>query len=188
MAWQREITWKRFDERGEERCVFACDGTACNVEGVGAVAINGSGLVFQYRLELTPSWDLVRAGIIVRLGADEYSLVVERRDLGSWALDGAAAPQFDGCTDLDLGLSPSTNCVTIMRLGLDQGGSGESRAIQVTEPELVPQVLEQKYRRLGVSSYEYSAGDFTAVLETDESGIVLVYPGMFERALESAVR
>lgn len=182
--WQREIAWRRFDERGEERCGFACEGDVCGAEGVGAVAINGSGFVFQYRIEMDGGWRVHRAGIVTRLGGDDFTAMLERHEDGTWSVGGLRAPQFDGCDDIDLGFSPSTNVITIKRLGLKVGGSATTRSILVTEPELALGVLEQTYRRLDDARYEYQTGDFTAVLSVDTEGVVTQYPGLFEAMLE----
>lgn len=178
--WQREVAWKRFDERGEERCGLACDGEICGAEGVGAVAINGSGLVFQYRIELGDDWQVRRAGIITKLGADEFTVILERHEDGNWSVGSVRTPQFDGCDDVDFAFSPATNTVAIRRMGLAVGESRVTKAILVTEPELLLEAVEQTYTRLDESRYEFRAGPFTAVITVDEDGIVSQYPGMFQ--------
>lgn len=186
MGWQRETGWKRFDERGEERAAFACADGACGLEGMGAVAINGSGLVFQYRIEFSPGWEVRRAGAVARLGAEEFTLAVERGDEGGWLINGIRAHEFDECLDLDLSFSPSTNTATIKRLALRVGEGATSNAILVHEPELTLSVLEQTYHRVDERQYEYRAGEFVAMIEVDEDELVSEYPGMF-RALAAQV-
>lgn len=183
MAWQRETAWRRFDERGEERSVFICDAGTCVVEGIGAVAINGSGLIFEYRIEHDVGWSPVRATIVSRLGPDEFRLALEHRADGTWTVDGLHVAEYDGCTDIDLAFSPSTNVTTIRRLALEPGKQGRSTAVYVTEPELTLQRIEQTYRRLDQTTYEYRSGEFTARLEVDQDGIVTSYPGHFEVAI-----
>jgi len=183
MAWQREMAWRRLEEHGEERCVFACDDEQCVLEGVGAVAINGSGLIFEYRLECTTGWEIKRAGIIARLGTDEFHRVLERRDDGTWLVDGVHAAEYDRCEDLDLYFSPSTNTVTMRRLQLRVGEERQVRSLLVAEPELNLHPLDQVYRRADQRHYEYQAGDFRAVIEVDEDGVVLDYPGLFTASM-----
>jgi hypothetical protein len=185
MAWQRETAWRRLDEHGEERAIFVCNDLVCAVEGVGAAAINGSGLIFEYRMELGPDWVVRRAGVVARLGPEEFHRVIERRDDG-WLIDGVRAAEYAGCTDLDLSFTPSTNTCAIRRLGLEIGQEGESTAVWVAEPKLTLHVLDQRYKRLDTRRYEYRTGDFSAVIEVDDDGIVTSYPGLFESAMQAA--
>lgn len=180
MAWQKDMAWRRLDEKGQERCIFVCAEALCGLEGLGAVAINGSGLVFEYRMQLTPAWDLRQASIVAHLGDDEFALNVEHREDGSWLFNGALAAEYTMCTDIDLSFSPSTNTMAIKRLNLAVGQEGASRAVYVSEPELKLSVLDQLYRRVDQHRYEYSTGDFTGEIEVDDEGIVQKYLGLFE--------
>lgn len=184
MAWQRDTAWRRLDEHGQERCVFMCDQGVCFVEGVGAVAINGSGLVFEYHLEYSEGWEIRRGAIVSRLGAEEYRLSLERRDDGIWSVNGTPVPEYAGCDDIDVSFTPSTNTATIRRLALDVGQQQSSRAVYVAEPELTLHVVEQTYRRTAKTQYAYIADSFEATIDVDDDGIVTTYPGLFEHALE----
>lgn len=177
------MAWRRLDEHGEERCAFLCTEAACIVEGIGAVAINGAGFIFEYRIEHDAAWTVNRAEVVSRLGGDEFRVMIERAGAG-WEVDGVRAAQFDGCTDVDLAFSASTNTTALKRMALEVGGEGESRAILVEEPELTLTTLSQSYRRTGARSYDYRAGDYRVTLETDDEGVITVYPGRFEPALE----
>lgn len=181
MAWQREVAYRRLDEHGEERCVYACVGGMCVVEGMGAAAIDGSGMVFEYRLELTEAWQVRHAVVVIRLGQDESRRTIERQD-DSWIVDGVHAVEFEGCEDLDFAFTPTTNSVAIRRLGLAVGQSGASRAVLVTDPELDLHMLVQHYTRVRDDLYRYESGDFTAELTVDEDGVVVAYPGLFDIA------
>lgn len=187
MQWSKDIAWKRFDERGEERCGFACHEGSCGTEGVGAVAINGSGFVFQYRIETDEGWRVRRAGIVTRLGADEFTAMIERNDEGAWTIGGVRTPRYDRCEDIDLGFSPSTNTLTLKRLALVVGETRTTRAILVTEPELMLSMVKQSYHRIDEQRYEYRVGDFSVVITVDEDGLVVDYPGMFKALQDSPV-
>lgn len=186
MDWRREMAWRRLDEHGEERCAFLCAGGACAVEGIGAIAINGSGMIYEYRIEYDDTWNPRKLEAVSRLGTDEFRMVLEQREPGVWYRDGLRVEQFDGCTDIDLGFSASTNTATIRRLALEKGEEAGSRAVLVNEPELTLELLEQSYRRVGKTTYEYVAGSFRSYIEVDEELVVLDYAGKFSAALEPA--
>lgn len=187
MPWQREMTWRRIDERGQERCIMVCAAELCAMEGLGAVAINGSGLVFEYRIQLTPNWEVQQVTIVAHLGGEEFTLTLEHRSEAGWFANGERAIELDACTDVDFSFSPSTNTVAIKRLSLAVGEEGTSVAVYVTEPELKIGVLEQRYRRIDDRRYEYRAADFTAVIEVDQDSLVTDYPELFEAAALEAV-
>lgn len=103
-----------------------------------------------------------------------------------WTTNGDPQSQVDGCIDIDLGWSPSTNTLPIRRLNLAIGDvSGPITAAWVKFPELVLEPLPQEYQRLSEAAYRYSSrgATFTANLTVDEHGIVEEYEGFWKRVL-----
>jgi hypothetical protein len=98
-----------------------------------------------------------------------------------------AAAWLDGCLDVDLEASATTNALPIHRLGLSVGGRADAPAAYVRAPTLRVERLEQTYARLPddgeIARYEYVAPafDFSAVLTYDRFGLVLDYPGIAVR-------
>ncbi len=182
MAWHRDIMWHRLDERGEERCIFMCEGEVCVVEGVGALAFNGSGMLFHYRIECDAAWQIRLAVIGAQVGSDEHSLALERRDSGHWFIAGVDAPQFDQCADLHLTFSPSTDVITTHRLALEQGRRSESRAVLVSDPTLALDIVDQRYERVDETVYRYTSGEQSGTFSVDADGLVTEYPGRYELA------
>ena len=88
---------------------------------------------------------------------------------------GARRPSLEGCTDVDLGFSPSTNALPIRRLALQVG---QSRTVQVAWlrfPQLTVARTVQTYTRLDTTRYRYASGDFEADLTVDDDGFVVDY-------------
>lgn len=98
-----------------------------------------------------------------------------RVDGGAWTIDGAARPDLDGCTDIDLGWSPSTNTLPVRRLGLDVGEEAITEAAWFRFPELVIERSVQRYQRTGERSWRYRSGPYDFDLEVDAHGIVVRY-------------
>ena len=86
-----------------------------------------------------------------------------------------ADPTLEGCTDVDLGCSPSTNTLPIRRLSLAVGASQTIQAAWVRFPELTVTSGTQTYTRLDESTYRYESGTFSAELVVDEDGLVASY-------------
>lgn len=114
---------------------------------------------------------------------------------GQWrdALRDEALPELEGCTDVDIGVTPATNTLPIRRLQLVTGESRDIAAAYVPLPSesaagpdarLLPQRAAQRYTCLEVGRryrYEGLFRGFAAVLEVDAAGLVLDYPDTFRR-------
>jgi hypothetical protein len=141
----------------------------------------------SYTLELDADWTTRTAHLWgrSRLGARELRLEADGN--GGWRVDGSAAPEVDGCPDVDLEGSAFTNALPVHRLGLEVGASATAPATYVRALDLSVERLEQRYRRLpdegDRSRYDYEspAFDTRCVLLYDESGLVLDYPGIAVR-------
>lgn len=140
-------------------------------------------LEIRYSIECDSAWRTLSAGVAVREGSRERSLRIET-GAKCWTANGDPQPQLDGCVDIDLGWSPSTNTLPIRRLNLKDGeSSGTVIATWVKFPELALEPLPQEYQRLSERSYRYSSrgGTFTANLLVDEHGLVEDYEGFWTR-------
>jgi len=101
---------------------------------------------------------------------------------------GGSAELLDDARDCDLGLSPLTNTLPLLRdRMLDRGGSFELVAAWVSVPDLRVLADRQRYTVLKVSDlftvvrYEAADGSFGADISFDQDGIVLDYPGIAQR-------
>jgi hypothetical protein len=99
-----------------------------------------------------------------------------------WRLNGAETAAVEGCIDVDLNFSPSTNLLPIRRLDLAVGQSAEVRAAWLRFPSFNLEPLQQSYRRIDETAYRYESagGTFVRDLQVAESGLVLQYPGFWE--------
>lgn len=116
-----------------------------------------------------------------QLGEAPVSLVLSRDSASAWIVNDVTVPALQGCIDVDLGFSPSTNLLPIRRLNLAIGASDAVRAAWVRFPELTVDVLEQRYTRLAEFTYLYESagGNFRRELTVNEHGFVIDYPGLW---------
>ena len=72
---------------------------------------------------------------------------------------------------------------SIGRLKLPIGRSAEIKAAYITVPELELSPAPQRYTRLAADRYRYEGlgTGFAAEIAIDADGLVLDYPGVFER-------
>lgn len=102
---------------------------------------------------------------------------------GNWEKYGASVPAFDGCTDIDISLTPFTNTLPVRRLQL---AIGDRQIIKVLYLDILAgeiKPVQQQYERLSPNSYRYQnvPNDYEAVIEVDDDGLVTDYPGLFMR-------
>ena len=108
-------------------------------------------------------------------GFETRTVALERSAKGAWSVNGAATRGLKGCTDVDLGCSPSTNTLPIRRLKLAIGASQTIQAAWVRFPELDVVKAAQTYTRLDEFTYRYASGTFQAELSVDDDGLVTAY-------------
>lgn len=182
--------WRHGEARdGFESVFLTSDGSGYRLEGHTAAVEVGTAWAVHYAISLDSTW-LTRAARIdgwSNLGRREVFL--EGDGAGGWRVDGRAAPELDGCLDVDLESSACTNTFPIHRLHLGIGQAADAPAAYVRALDLSVERLEQHYVRVvddGRSSqYDYHAPafDFEARLVYDETGLVLDYPGIARRVL-----
>jgi hypothetical protein len=117
------------------------------------------GATYELRYELEPG--LLRLELV-----GERSLEVELGELDFF----------------DLGLSPLFNSLPVWRDRLLEDGEARDYVMRFVEvPELRVSASEQRYEPLDGRRLRYKSGDFTAVLDFDDDGLVIRYEHLAER-------
>jgi hypothetical protein len=100
----------------------------------------------------------------------------------------ALGTTFGGALDCDLGLSPLTNTMPVLRHGLLTGGGPRTfQMAWVSVPDLSVQLSEQSYEFIrrdpgtGHSVVRFASDGFRADIVFDSSGFVVDYPGIGRR-------
>jgi hypothetical protein len=105
---------------------------------------------------------------------------------GRWTNhDGRHLAEFDGCLDVDLAGTPFTNTLPIRRIDWDgQLAPVELKVLYVPFDSFVPVLHRQIYACLEPGRrFRYLAADrsFEVELPVDRDGLVMDYPGRFQR-------
>lgn len=179
----RTILWRRIDQPGHEAARLHRTDEGWLLTGSAVFAHEGEPCQLTYEVVCDREWRTRSAVVTGWVGARPVDVRVAV-DGGCWRIDGEPCPAVDGCTDVDLNFSPSTNLLPIRRLGLAEGESAAVRAAWLRFPSFALQPLEQEYRRTGPTAYRYESagGSFVRELEVDESGFVVEYPGIWREA------
>jgi len=172
----RRVAWRRSDEVAtDEHCTLTLRDGGLSLVGTVLGAEAGRPVRVEYRV-LADAAGLTTAVHVRDLrGFEVRTIALERDAKGNWTVDGAKIRGLKGCTDVDLGCSPSTNTLPIRRLGLGTGASRTIQAAWIRFPELTIVKSAQTYTRLDGFTYRYASGTFEADLTVDDDGLVTSY-------------
>lgn len=175
--------------------------------GDGSLAATGIAIgtdPFPYRVEydLTTHEEFVTSRLRVRTEGRGWSraLDLRREASGAWSFEAESegdpdlpAPGGDlepvtGALDCDLGLSPLTNSMPVLRHRLhDGGGPVDFLMAWVSVPDLAVSASEQRYtfvrREPSARIVRFESEGFEADISFDDDGIVLDYPGLARRVV-----
>lgn len=173
---QRLVSWSRSPEpETYEHCMLTRTGACVTLAGTLLGSDAGVPVRVDYRVNTDRNGLSASTNVVYARGFERRSLTLERTPSGAWTVDGTEAEALDGCTDVDLGCTPATNTLPILRLGLAVGGSSAIRAAWVRFPDLSVDAATQTYQRLRDTTYRYSSGLFEADLGVDADGLVVDY-------------
>jgi uncharacterized protein len=182
------------DPFGVEFAEIALDQQNLRADGV---AIGAAPVPYRldYMLETAPGFVTSRLRVISRGEGWRRALDLQRSDAGLWSVVAGADGELDlpppggdplkfvDALDCDLGLSPVTNSMPVLRHDLLAGGGPvELTTAWVSVPDLSVRLDEQRYSSdHGVIRYEAKDGTFAADITFDTDGIVVDYPGIARR-------
>ena len=172
----RRVAWRRSDDiETDEHCTLTVRDSGLSLVGTVLGAEDGAPVRIEYRV-LADAAGVTTATHVRHLrGFETRTLALERDAKGNWTVDGKAVRSLKGCTDVDLGISPSTNTLPIRRLRLMPGKAATIKAAWVRFPDLAVVKASQTYVRVDELTWRYESGTFEADLTVDEDGLVVVY-------------
>jgi hypothetical protein len=137
----------------------------------------------RYSYELLCDADWSFRAIRIEAASGERALEIVADGSADWTVDGEWRSDLDECVDIDLSGSPFTNSLPIRRLGLAVDDEADLVVAWVDLGELSVVPDPQRYTRVDDRVYRFESldSDFEADLTVDADGIVLEYPGLFER-------
>lgn len=187
MTQPREMIWRRVMDDGSFELARLSRGVAGpEIAGTVLAAEAERPLRLDYRVACDAAWVTRRVELTLAHGGRQRALRLDHDGAGGWRRDGLAAADLEGCTDVDLGLSPSTNALPINRLRLQPGARNTIRAAWVRFPGLEVVPAEQSYEHLAERRYRYRSltSGFEAEVEVDGDGLPVDYAGIWRRIAE----
>jgi len=174
--------WRSSDGGGLEHLRLEPASFGHAVTSVVIGSVDGAAFALRWRLALDPAWRTRRLDVEV-VGSDRRLALLGDGE-GHWTnADHRPLPALAGAIDVDLLATPFTNTLPIRRLQLPVGGTAEVVVAYVTVPSLELSPETQRYTRRADRLWLFEAlgGDFRREIEVDGNGLVVRYPGLFER-------
>ena len=176
------ILWRRLDHPGLEWCQLLQTQKEKSLGGVALFEYDRLPCRMEYLIKCGSTWTAAAVEVHGQIGKRSISIQLKVDSKGRWMRNGKVVPSVDGCVDVDLGFSPSTNLLPIRRIGLRPGQEASVTAAWVEFPSLLLRPLPQLYRRIDQESmhYESAGGVFKRKLSINRQGFVTRYPDYWE--------
>ena len=171
------IRWRGLDPATLEHCHILPASSGTRIRGT--IITPDYGLF--YRLKLNDA-GLVRSIYIERTDGALLELFAD--GAGNWSdVRAEPLPALRGCLDLDLWPTPLTNSLPVWRTPWTDNTPQHFRMAWVDGDQMTVHPEQQTYTRLDSTHFRFQSdnGGFERVLELDSHGLVLTYPGLFER-------
>jgi hypothetical protein len=176
MQADRSILWRRLDIAAHEYARVHHDESSWTLSGTALLAHDAQPCRIDYVVTCDESWSTRAARASGWVGERSVDVSITA-DGGAWTMNGVPCAAVEGCIDVDLNFSPSTNLLPIRRLNLAIGSRAEVRAAWLRFPGFTLERLEQVYTRLAERTYRYESagGRFVAEIEVDDIGLPVKY-------------
>jgi uncharacterized protein len=178
-----DLQWKAKEYDTLEHCILTITDTGTEADSVITGMRDNKIFRAEYRIKTNQHWRTKHVEIKIIHDGFLQSFKLVSNETGFWTKNDKPAEIFDGCIDVDLPITPFTNSLPINRLQL---ADKEQKQIKVIYLDLLNREIKpvsQKYTRLSKTKYHYEnvPNDFEADIQVDELGLVVDYPGLFER-------
>jgi uncharacterized protein len=175
------IRWRRLDLPGTDRATLAPTETGHFLLGHARFEDARGPVDLHYSIVAGSDWRTLQARVDGLDPDGLRSLQIAVAPDGSWRINGRQVPEVQGCVDIDLAFTPATNLLSIRRLALAPGQSGEVLAAWLAYPQDLLRPLRQVYEHQADGRYRYRCPElgFETVLEVDATGFVQSYPPLW---------
>jgi hypothetical protein len=181
MLTGQTIIWRRLDKPGHESARLSLADSRWHLTGTAVFGHDRLPCRLDYQLECDSEWQTLSGRVAGWVGDEVIKVEISVDDARGWWLNGVNCAEVSGCVDLDLNFSPLTNLLPIRRLNLAVGQEAGVRAAWLKFPSFNLEPLDQVYRRIETSTYQYESagGSFVAKLEVNDVGLVTLYPNFW---------
>jgi len=181
------ILWRGLAFPGHESCGLFPRDKDWHLQGAAVFSHEEQPCRLSYDVVCDRRWHTRSARVEGWIKNNPIDIFIRTDEEGTWWLNEVEQPGVEGCTDIDLNFSPSTNLLPIRRLGLAVGEAAHVKAAWLRFPSFQLETLPQQYRRLNENTFRYESagGQFVAELKVSRAGLVIEYPGIWQMEAHS---
>jgi uncharacterized protein len=176
------LFWRKVDHPGADSCRLIKLSGGWRLSGAAVFWEAPHACHFQYDVVTDVAFRAKSATIVGYLGKKAIDIRIRSAGTRGWRVNGALNSRVAECIDVDLGFTPATNLLALLRLALKVGQRAEAPAAYLEFPSLRFTKLPQRYERTGRTEYAYEAPTvgYSGTLQVSSIGAIVQYPGLFE--------
>lgn len=166
---KQQYIWQGLYYRTMEHISVEKNNTGYLIRGQIVGETQGKPLNLWYGISTDSNW--ITQLVSVSIDSDPvFELTVMKED-------------FNTYTDVDISMTPFTNTLTINRTKLAIGESTENMVLYIDIENRSHRPVRQRYTRVDADWYRYEnlESGFLSMIKIDADGIVIHYPGIWER-------
>jgi hypothetical protein len=184
---RRALVWRALDELRFEYSDVTVEDERLSARGV-QLGVEQVPYRLTYELDTHPGFATRRLTVEAEGAGWERRLDLHGDGEGGWTVSGGDDASLAGAIDCDLGFSPLTNTLPVLRHRMLESDARPDDMLMawVSVPGLAVTPAAQRYERLPGTAVRFRSLDgefegFTADLELDGDGFVVRYPELAER-------
>jgi uncharacterized protein len=180
---KKNILWKGIEYESLENCLVNATDDGHEIHSTIVGGYQGKIYRVEYTIRTNTKWQTLFLQLQAWHSNKKETILLEGDAKGNWILNGKPAPEFKGCIDVDIPLTPFTNTLPVSRLTLLKGNHQQIQVIYIDVLQWQIRTVEQKYTRISDIGYHYEnvPNDFEATITVDRNGLVADYPLLFKR-------
>jgi uncharacterized protein len=185
---QANILWTGREYYSLENCLVSVIDGVIHVDSTIVGKYGDALYKVNYRIATNAQGQTISCEVVARRSDEIVEMDFKSNGMGEWTLNGKSAPEFYGCIDVDIPLTPFTNTLPVRRLQLKPGEESVVSVLYIDILEKRISAVRQLYRRVSYDTYHYEniPNDFEANIKVDDDGLVIDYPQLFVRTARVA--
>lgn len=180
---QNNIIWKGRNDESLENCNVLTNDEGFEVNSTVSITLDETICDIGYFIQTGKNWKSRYCKITSCEDENTKTLELRRLPENRWEINGKHDRAFDGCDAIDISITPFPNTLIINRKAMEQEESFEVKMIYIDAIKMECEPIDARYTKLTDREYEYEnlTTGFNVVLDVDEEGFVVNYPGFFKK-------
>lgn len=152
------------------------------LSGTVLLPVEGDPTEIRYSIVVDDAWRTRVVGIRVEGTRRRDAVALQGDGEGRWKAGETGIGLIEGCIDVDLEFTPAASIIAIHRLDPELGEQADTEVAWIRFPGREIGRVVQRYERIDDLVYLHRAGEFEAVVELREDGLIRAYGDLWREA------